>query len=365
MYMSSLTDSQPLFTLKHIVLFCSISVLATCNALLAKEVTKINTAITDPWGVSILDHDQLIVTSKTGAVHIVNLDSDHEQDVGNIPEVNSRNQGGLLDITTVNRNGQIKVFLCYSKPLPDGTTTLAITESRLIEYQLINQKEIFQANYSSRSGHHFGCRLVFKGSSLFATLGDRGKRQNAQDPNTHAGAIIRLFRDVNNKENGWNHSIYSTGHRNPQGLIFDKKHGELWSHEHGPRGGDEINVIHQGANYGWPLISYGKEYIGGKIGLDYSPPGYTDPVWTWIPSIAPSGMILYRGSRFPSIKGHLLVGSLKFGRIVAVKLDNKNRPISETNWLENLGRVRDIEELSDGRIVVLIEGRRGGIYVIS
>ena len=234
----------------------------------------------------------------------------------------------------------------------------------------MNGSDIFVSNKPSRSGVHFGCRLAIKDNILYASVGDRGERNNAQNPRNHSGTIIHInlspAKTPRSPNKNWAKEIYSIGHRNPQGLIFNDRTGELWSHEHGPRGGDEINIISYGNNYGWPKVSYGKEYIGGDIGLNYSPKGFTDPVWKWTPSIAPSGMAFYYGKMFPELRGKLLIGSLKFMRLFVVSMGKNGYPTSETSILKNVvGRVRDVEVLKDGSILILNDEQDGGLFRIS
>ena len=252
----------------------------------------------------------------------------------------------------------------------DRGSGLAIASATLDGFQLLKLKDIFVSNHRSPSGAHFGCRLVISGNHLYASLGDRGERKNAQNPSNHAGSIIRLNLakpEPANSLQGWLPEIYSMGHRNPQGLALQPKTGLLWSHEHGPRGGDEINLIEQNGNYGWPTVSYGKEYIGGDIGLNSSPDGYTDPLWIWDPSIAPSGMTFYNGDMFPEWRGNLLVGALKFTSIYRIIIDpDSNLPVSEERLFnDEIGRVRDVEQANDGSILVLSDAPNGGLYRIT
>ena len=166
----------------------------------------------------------------------------------------------------------------------------------------------------------------------------------------------------NNIKQKWLPELFTIGHRNPQGLAFNHISNQLWLHEHGPQGGDEINILLEGKNYGWPIVSYGEEYGGGKIGEGITKFGFEEPVWVWTPSIAPSGMIFYRGSMFDEFKNTILVGSLKFKRLHVIKV-HENIPISEKIILENkIGRIRDIEEMHDGSIILINDELKGGVY---
>ena len=217
---------------------------------------------------------------------------------------------------------------------------------------------------------HYGCRLALDNGYIYASLGERGERYDAQNPELHAGTIIRLHNDgripeENPNRAGWAPEILSIGHRNPQGMAIHPNTGKIWTHEHGPRGGDEINIISAGTNYGWPTVSYGQEYIGGSIGIGTSAPGFVEPVWVWTPSIAPSGMAFYEGEMFPQFNGNLLVGSLKFHRLYLVKIVN-GLPKSEFVILENvIGRVRDVDVAADGSILLLSDEVDGGLYRLS
>jgi len=200
------------------------------------------------------------------------------------------------------------------------------------------------------------------------SIGDRGNRYEAQDANSHAGSVIRVNKydgSTNDKKayNSWPAEVYTKGHRNPQGMAINNKTNEIWVNEHGPKGGDEINVLKPGKNYGWPIVTYGEEYWGGKIGQGItSLKGFEDPLWYWVPSIAPSGMIFYNKNMFPEFKGHLLIGSLKFRSLYILKLQD-DRPILENIILKNkIGRIRDVAVSKDGSILLLTDEREGGLY---
>jgi glucose/arabinose dehydrogenase len=240
---------------------------------------------------------------------------------------------------------------------------------------LVNFKSIFVAEPAIESGHHFGCRLgTMPDGTIVATLGERGDRKNAQDPTKHPGSIIRLnpngsppadnpYSDESYADRrDWLPELFSIGNRNPQGLAIHPTTGELWTHEHGPKGGDEINIVRGGENFGWPIVSHGQEYSGGKISDDVSAPSLTDSVHHWTPSIAPSGMAFYTGTLFPGLTGSLLVGSLKFRLLMVVRLDG-NRVISEHELLrDQIGRIRDVAVGHDGAIYLLTDEGHGGVW---
>jgi len=334
------------------------------------NIERIGPALEHPWGLTSLDSQRVLVTTRPGSLYLINLSTQTTKKIVNTPNVVEYRQGGLLDVTSHEIGDENVIFLCYSKPVSSSRSSTAVYRATLDGNSLVNGSDIFVSNTPSPSGVHFGCRLAVKDDILYASIGDRGERSNAQDPRNHSGTIIRIGLDlaqtpVSPKKN-WAKDIYSIGHRNPQGLVFNDRTGELWSHEHGPRGGDEINIISYGNNYGWPKVSYGKEYIGGDIGLNYSPKGFTDPVWKWTPSIAPSGMAFYYGNMFPELRGKLLIGSLKFMRLFVISLGENGYPISETSILKNVvGRVRDVEVLKDGSILILNDEQDGGLFRLS
>ena len=330
-------------------------------------IERIGASLIHPWGMDFLDESVVLVTERRGELYKINLANGTRQPITGLPNIEAKKQGGLLDIAiSTSDNGPISIFLCYSKPVTGGSVT-AIDRAQLVGSSLKNRGTLFLANNISKNAIHYGCRLVLNDDYIYASLGERGARYDAQDPAIHGGAIIRLHHDGsipndNPRLDGWAPEIFSIGHRNPQGLAFHPSTGALWSHEHGPRGGDEINIISAGDNYGWPTVSHGREYIGGTIGIGTSAPGLADPAWVWTPSIAPSGMAFYRGPMFPQLNGHLLVGSLKFKRLYLVQL-SAGVPQDEFVILDgSIGRVRDVAVESDGAILLLSDEPDGGLY---
>jgi len=284
-----------------------------------------------------------------------------------VPKVYNSGQGGLLDIVFEKENNVQRVYLCLSKVIASNKSSTAIHSYNLKNNKLTNEKVMFISNKISSSGRHFGCRLAIKNEFIFATLGDRGTREDSQNSKNHSGSIIKILKNGNKYNNkAFTNSlpeIYSLGHRNPQGLSFDLEKNILWSHEHGPQGGDELNIVLKGKNYGWPKVTFGKEYGSGrKIGIGTSLPGYEDPKYVWVPSIAPSGMIFYRGSMFPEFKNKIILGSLKYKRLHILSL-KENKIVNEQIFLENkIGRIRDIEEISDGSLIIINDEYDGGVY---
>ena len=347
-----------------------ISGLAT-PAFAAPLIQQIGAPLSHPWGMDFLDERHLFVTERGGNLYLVDLLTGNRNLIGNPPEVQAARQGGLLDVAvqTDATGDDVTIYLCYSLKTGNQTVT-AIDRAGFDGTSLTNRQTIFRANNPTRNAIHYGCRLVLDETYLYASLGERGDRHDAQNPSLHAGAIIRLFHDGsvppdNPKLAGWAPELLSKGHRNPQGLARHPATGAIWAHEHGPRGGDEINIIQAGQNYGWPKVSHGKEYIGGSIGSGTSAPGLTDPIWVWTPSIAPSGMVFYQGEMFPYLNGHLLVGSLKFKRLYLVVLE-KGVPVRDSVMLDGaIGRVRDVAVAFDGSVLLLSDEDEGGLYRIA
>ncbi|MEK9552144.1 MAG: PQQ-dependent sugar dehydrogenase [Alphaproteobacteria bacterium] len=349
-------------------------------------VERVGPPLAHPWGMDFLTPDTVLVTTRGGDLWKIGLSDGAATRITGTPEVYHRRQGGLLDVAVAGGH----VYLCYSAVLPGGSAT-AIDRAVIEGDRLVRRRTIFTGNEATRSGHHFGCRLHVTGTALWASLGDRGDRDNGQNPSTHAASVIRLTPDgaahpdnphfTDSDKSGWAPEIFSIGHRNPQGMAMHPETGAIWTHEHGPRGGDEINILrpdsNAGANYGWPTVSHGREYATGmKVSRHDSLPGYVDPVWVWIPSIAPSGMAFYpddtagdngAGGMFPEFRGHLLVGSLKFRRLYLVTLGPDGRPADETVILDGqIGRVRDVVVAPKGphagQIMLLSDESQGGLW---
>lgn len=340
------------------------------TSIASAEVTmeRIGDTLFHPWGMDFVDDNSIIVTERRGQMFKINLSNGDRDEITGVPQVFSFRQGGLLDVK-VSPEDPSTIYYCYSRPEGSRAST-AIDMATLDGNVLTDHKTIFIANNISNSSIHFGCRLEILDGQLYGSLGERGQRDEAQDPSIHSGAVVRLELDGtvpsdNPNLKNWTPEIFSKGHRNPQGMALNPENGELWLHEHGPRGGDEINVVKPGANYGWPIVSYGEEYSGGKIGIGSSSPDFEDPIWTWVPSIAPSGMAFYQGDMFPDLKGLLLVGSLKFQSLYAVKLTG-NRPTSETPlFADTIGRIRDVAVAPDGSILLLSDQKNGGLFRVA
>ncbi|MBM6550315.1 PQQ-dependent sugar dehydrogenase [Marinomonas ostreistagni] len=313
-----------------------------------------------PWGLAQIDSDNLLVTLLDGELMRVNLQSGDTQTISGLPEIAHLGQGGLLDVALAPDFDTLKwVYMTFAQPTEEGATT-ALGRARLDQNQLTDWETLFVADASSSKGQHFGSRIAFDESGhVFMTVGDRGTRNNAQELSNHAGSILRLNLDGSvPKDNPYvrhgniKPEIWSFGHRNPQGLFFDKATGQLWSNEHGPRGGDEINLIRVGANYGWPIVSHGKEYWAPMdVGEGTSKEGMEDPKKVFIPSIAPSSLLIYRGELFKDWNGDFLSTALALRHLNNVRLSTGE--VFETRFLEDLDeRLRDVIEAQDGALLI-------------
>lgn len=333
------------------------------------QVTPVVTGLNSPWGLAFLPGGGLLITERGG--RLVHVADGQSWSVAGVPDVVHRGQGGLLDVL-VPRDfaASREIFLSFSKEQGRGAGT-ALVRARLSEdaKQLAEPTLIFEMTPGSEGGRHFGSRIVeAPDGTLFVTIGERGDRPAAQDLGRHNGSVIRVNRDGSvPKDNpfvdtrGARPELWSYGHRNPQGAALDGK-GRLWVNEHGAMGGDEVNLVRKGANYGWPVIAYGRHYSGAKIGEGTARTGVEQPAHYWDPSIAPSGMVIYSGKLWPGWKGDFLIGSLKFDLISRLDGDSM-KEVERLSSAETM-RVRDIREAPDGSIWFLSEGR-GAAYRIT
>lgn len=316
---------------------------------------KVNDVI---WGFDFFPGgEEIIFTERSGSIKILNLKTKKIRSVSGAPEVKQVGQGGLMDIVLHPDFKKNKtVFLSFSQEYKEGVGTV-IAQARLEESALNNLKILFRADPPGDGGVHFGSRIVFgKNKTLFFGVGDRGDRDKAQKLNLPNGKLFRISEDGSiPKDNPFVdqksaiHSIWSLGHRNPQGMAIHPETGELWEQEHGPRGGDEINKIKKGANYGWPIITYGKEYWGPSIGPKKKA-GLEQAVKYFVPSIAPSSLMIYSGKLFKKWRGDFFSAALKLTHINRVVIQN-DKPIKEERFLEDLDeRIRHIKEAPNGEI---------------
>ncbi|GAA0872994.1 PQQ-dependent sugar dehydrogenase [Gangjinia marincola] len=317
-----------------------------------------------PWGMTFLPNGDLLVTEKTG--ELIRFDGQKKAMITGVPQVYVRGQGGLLDIALhpdYKNNGWLYLTYASDDGEEKGGHT-ALMRAKLENNTLVEKEVLYKASPNTTKGQHFGSRIVFDNKGyLYFSIGERGARDvNPQDITRDGGKIYRLNDDGSiPKDNPFydqadaKKAIYSYGHRNPQGMDKHPESGKIWLHEHGPRGGDEINIVEKGENYGWPVITYGINYSGTEITDQTSKPGMQQPIYYWIPSIAPSGMTFVTSSKYPQLQGNLLVGSLKFEYLEHVVLKGQQVTKRE-KLLEGIGRVRSVIQGPDGFVYVGVEG---------
>lgn len=318
-----------------------------------------------PWGMAFLPDGSMLITEKAG--ELIHFKNGKKTLVEGVPEVYVRGQGGFMGIKlhpNYETNGWIYFAYASAEGEGDGGNT-AIMRAKLDHNTLVEKQVLYKAEPNSKKGQHFGSRIEFDNDGyLYFSIGERGERDiNPQDITRDCGKIYRLHDDGRiptdnpfvNSENA-KPAIYSYGHRNPQGLIKHPKTGKIWEHEHGPQGGDEINIIQKGKNFGWPVISYGINYSGTPFTDITEKEGIEQPLFYWIPSIAPSGMAFVTSNKYPDWKGNILVGSLKFGYLERLVL-NKKKVVKREKLLDKIGRVRDVIQAPDGYIYVAVEGK--------
>lgn len=330
-----------------------------------KTVTE---GLEHPWGLAFLPDGRMLVTERAGRLRLVGADGKLDpQAISGLPPIAAVGQGGLLDVALhpdYAKNGWL--YFSYAGP-GDGGQGTEVARAKLDGHALRDVQVLFRMQPKSGTGHHFGSRLVFDRGYLYITLGDRGDMKRAQRLDDHAGSVIRLHDDgrvpkdnpfVNRR--GAQPEKFTLGHRNMQGAALNPRTGELWTHEHGPQGGDEINIIRAGTNYGWPVITYGRNYVTGtKIGEGTEKPGMAQPIHVWTPSIAPSGMAFYTGARFPGWKDNLFVGALSHELLVRLELKD-DRIVHEERLLKDaVGRVRDVRNGPDGYLYLLTDSPEG------
>ena len=337
------------------------------------QLVPVATGLQHPWAVAFLPGGDLLVTERRGRLLRVAAADGSTREIDGLPRVAAVGQGGLLDVALdpgFARNRRL--YLAYSERVGGGLRT-AVARAELAGDRLVGLRRIFAMNRSSSGSGHFGSRLAFlPDGDLLVTIGDRRERHRAQDPADHAGSVLRLRPDGAPSPRtaalaipGAAPEVFSFGHRNAQGLAVHPGTGAIWIHEHGPRGGDEINVVRGGANYGWPVVTHGVEYSGGSIGVGSEAPGMEPPLLHWTPSIAPSGMAFYTGSEFPRWQGNLFVGALAGRHLRRVVLRGTEVVEQEVLLEGRLGRIRDVRQGPAGRLWLLTDERRGGLYRID
>ncbi|MBP9943359.1 MAG: PQQ-dependent sugar dehydrogenase [Desulfomicrobium sp.] len=334
------------------------------------RVTTVAGGLEHPWSLAFLPGGDMLVSERPGRLRIIRGGVLQDAPVQGLPQIRARGQGGLLDLLPhpdFARNHIL--FFSYSAEYGNGVTT-HVARARLEHDTLKDVNVIFRAEPASTGRVHFGSRLSHdRQGRLYVSVGDRGQMRRAQQLDDHAGKILRINEDGSvpednpfvGQENAWT-EIYSYGHRNPQGMAVHPKTGEIWTHEHGPRGGDEINIIHPGVNYGWPVVTLGIDYTGFSIGdgLKHMP-GMEDPIHEWTPSIAPSGMAFYTGDAFGAWKGNLFVGALSHRHLARLELSGQV-VVGEERLLESLGlRIRDVRVGPEGSLWLLTDHDPGQV----
>jgi glucose/arabinose dehydrogenase len=335
------------------------------------RVETVARGLEHPWGLAFLPDGRMLVTERPGRVRIVGLDGRVSRPLAGVPPVAAQGQGGLLDVALDPRfadNGLI--YLSYAEPGAGGIAGTAVARGRLGEGRLEDVQVTYRQEPKVPGANHFGSRLVFApDGTLFVTQGDRfGSRERAQDLSVGLGKIARINPDGSiPRDNPFvgraeaRPEIWSYGHRNVQGAALQPQTGQLWTVEHGARGGDELNHPEPGKNYGWPVITYGVDYSGARIGEGTARPGMEQPVYYWDPVIAPSGMTFYTGDAFPGWKGSIFIGSLRPGLLVRLQLEGRRVAREERYFADLRERIRDVRQGPDGLLYLLTDSPDGRV----
>jgi glucose/arabinose dehydrogenase len=333
-----------------------------------------------PWSLAFLPDGRMLVTERPGRMRIVTRAGELSPPLAGVPEVYAQSQAGLMDVI-LGRDFEknLAIYFCYAEPAEGGGGRIAVAHGRLVENgrtpRLVAVKTIFRQHGPASRGLNIGCRMVqTSDSNLFVTLGDHfTAAEMAQTLDNHIGKIVRIRTDGTAPPDnpfidkpGALPEIWAYGLRNPEGLAFNPADGKLWEQEHGPRGGDEINIIKKGKNYGWPVVSYGVNYDGSPVGTGKAQaPGMQEPVWHWTPSIAPSGMAFYTGALFPGWNGSLINGALKFELLSKLTLRG-DKAVREERLLQGLReRIRDVRQGPDGALYLLTDNSAGRILRVT
>lgn len=340
---------------------------------LATSITpaKIVDGLDHPWSMVFLPEGEIVVSERSGQLRRVVDGQLLAQPVAGLPDMQQHGQGGLMGLALHPKFAENRwLYFAYVGEDIDGFST-HVARGKYQDGALTDVQTIFAATPKSPGGRHFGGRLLFdRQGYLFITLGDRGQRELAQQPDSHTGSIIRLHDDgrvpADNpfvKTSGYLPEIYTYGNRNVQGATLHPQTGAVWTHEHGPQGGDEINSVRAGTNYGWPIITYGEEYGGGEVGEGQTEQdGLAQPLHYWTPSIAPSGMTFLSSDKYPDWQGNLFVGSLKFRLLVRMTIEGNQITEAERLLKNQIGRIRDVQQAPDGYLYVLTDSSNGALY---
>jgi aldose sugar dehydrogenase len=370
------------------VLMCGPILLATTPPALAVQtkapaaprtaitVQSIAKGLNHPWGLQFLPDGRMVVSERAGPIRIVARDGTVSQPIAGVPKADVRGQGGMLDVALAPDFAQSGLlFFAFSEPRGGSRNGTSVGRGRLVLSdnggRLEDVKIIFQQDPAYASTMHFGSRIVFdRGGNLFVTTGDRySARNEAQNPANHLGTVIRITADGeapadNPKLEGWRPEIWSIGHRNGQAAALHPESGKLWTAEHAARGGDEVNIPEKGKNYGWPIITYGRDYSGAKIGEGTAKAGLEQPVYYWDPSPAPSGAAFYTGDLFPDWKGNLLVGALAGQALHRLVLEGEQVAAEEV-LMKDRARIRDVRQGPDGAVWLLTDDPQGEVLRVA
>ncbi len=333
------------------------------------KVEVVTNELTHPWGMAFLPDGNLLISERPGNLKKISLSTNQILDIRGLPDIKAKGQGGLLDVAIDPEfeKNQL-VYISYVGIGSKGRLGTEVARAKLEGNQLIDLQIIFKALPKAKSTYHFGSRLVFSDkNTLFISLGERYTlKDEAQNIKNHHGSIVRILKDGNIPQNNpfiskpkAKHEIYSYGHRNVQGLAFNTKTHTLWAHEHGPKGGDELNIIKPGANYGWPVITYGIDYSGAIISDLTHKEGMQQPIEKWVPSIAPSGMTFYYGDKFPEWNGDLFIGALAHRHLRRIKIENDRVIEQEVLLRDRKKRIRDVEVGPQGHIYLITDESKG------
>lgn len=373
------TVAPVLFLMAAPMLGASFAIGAQTNAPAAPKtaitLTPVAEGLDRPWGLQFLPDGRYLVTELPGRLRVVGKDGAIGEPVTGVPEVYAENQGGLLDVALApDYIDSGTIFLTFSEARGNGASATAVARGKLeldgASGKLTDVKVIFQQEPPvPGSDRHFGSRIVFTPEgNLFVTTGDRGDRPDeAQNPASTIGKVLYITQDGQPAldtpaGDGWNPLVWSIGHRSVQGVAYDAEKSVLWTVEHGPQGGDELNLTEKGKNYGWPVITYGKEYSGRPVGEGITEKdGLEQPVYHWTPSIAVSGVLLYTGDLFPEWKGNLLAGALKYMQVQRLVLED-GKVVQHEVVADDIGqRIRDIRQGPDGAVYLLTDESNGRI----
>jgi glucose/arabinose dehydrogenase len=340
------------------------------------RIVPVVSGLVNPWSLTFLPNGDMLVTERPGRLRLVRNGKLVPEPIAGVPEVWATGQGGLLEVLPHPRFADNQwLYLTYSKPCEKGATT-ALLRGRFDGKALVDAKDLFVADNCNTGNPHFGSKLAFgRDGLLYMTIGERGDRNRSQNTAIHGGKILRLKEDGTvppdnpfvGKE-GYKPEIFSYGHRNAQGLAFHPDTGALWSNEHGPQGGDELNIVEAGKNYGWPVATYGREYgpNGALISTHPSKEGIEEPVTIWVPSIGISGLIFYTGDKFPQWRGHVFVGGLSGLALHRLAFNEKGGLLGREALLTTVRqRIRDVRQGPDGHIYVAVDSNAGGILRIE